>query len=177
MRSRTLVTVIVASGLIAVGGTLIAQAAIPSADGVFTACINKTSGAVRMIDAEKTPRINCAANEIRRTWNAQGQPGADGVSGYQIVTVEDEFTFSGNTIRVSDSASCPNGKKVVGGGGHAAYLPAGAEFFRNTTVAVTEPVINEIAWHVEFGKDDGTVFGAGDRLVWTVYAVCVTALP
>ena len=69
MRSRTLVTVIVASGLIAVGGTLIAQAAIPSADGTFTACINKTSGAVRIIDAEKTPRINCATNEIRRTWN------------------------------------------------------------------------------------------------------------
>jgi hypothetical protein len=177
MRPRTLITVIVSSGLLALGGTLMAQAAIPGADGVFTACINKTSGAVRIIDAEKTPRVNCAANEIRRTWSAQGQPGADGVSGYQIVTSEDEFTFQGNTIGVADSAGCPAGKKVVGGGGHASYLPAGAQFFHGAAVVITQPLLDGSAWEVDFGKTDGSVFNPGDRIEWSVYAVCVTALP
>jgi hypothetical protein len=59
--------------IMTLGGVLIAHAAIPSADGTFTACINKTSGAVRIIDAERTPPVNCASNEIRRTWS-QGAP-------------------------------------------------------------------------------------------------------
>ena len=70
---------VVAATAILVGATgiWVAQAAIPSSGDVFTACVLKTSGALRLIDAESTPPVNCKSSESRVTWNEHGQDGQD----------------------------------------------------------------------------------------------------
>jgi hypothetical protein len=53
-------------------------------------------------------------------WNAAGQPGADGVSGYEVVGKRDSRTFNtGDIIGFDDSVSCPAGKVAIGGGADA----------------------------------------------------------
>jgi hypothetical protein len=78
--------VIAALGVVAAGG--IANAAIPSADGVIHACYNsssKPSGQLRVIDPQTG--ATCAKNETALNFNQQGPkgdkglPGADGKDG------------------------------------------------------------------------------------------------
>jgi hypothetical protein len=112
MRARTLI-----AAAAVLGGTLgtslvVAQAAIPDANGVITACYTKPSSALRIIDSASA---SCKKTETPITWNQQGQPGAngaDGVSGYQIVTniKSPGVGFTG------EAAFCPQGKHVLGGG-------------------------------------------------------------
>src|SRR3954466_4837412 len=47
-----------------VGGT-VAYAAVPSASGVLTACVQKSTGAVRLIDVEKNPPATCSNTEFK----------------------------------------------------------------------------------------------------------------
>jgi Collagen triple helix repeat (20 copies) len=57
-----------------------AQATIPDANGVYTACYLKTIGSVRVIDTAKT--TTCTSLETKFTWNAQGStPGPTGPQG------------------------------------------------------------------------------------------------
>ena len=69
------------------------------------ACVDK-QGNPRIVDDPAT----CRPNETPLTWNAQGQPGPPGVSGYEVVTVSSTTTFD-------ITVPCPAGKKVLGGGG------------------------------------------------------------
>ena len=124
MRPRTLIAVVVAAGLLAFGGNLIAQAAIPSATKVFTACVNKTSGAVRLIDAEATPPVQCKSSEFRTTWNQAGQPGPPGV-----LSPDDLYTASNNA-----------GNEVLSG------------FFATSLCDVGDTVLGAIVVHVS-GSD------------------------
>jgi type VI secretion system secreted protein Hcp len=71
-------------------GTAVAIAAIPSSDGVITACrvtTGTTPGQLRVIDTEATPPQTCTTNEATVTWNQtgpagpQGDPGPPGDSG------------------------------------------------------------------------------------------------
>lgn len=57
-----------------------AQAAIPDADGVYTGCYQKITGATRVIDAS---RQVCRPMETMITWNEAGQPGPAGPPGVQ----------------------------------------------------------------------------------------------
>jgi hypothetical protein len=63
--------------LLAAGG--VAAAAIPASNGVITGCYSKTTGALRVIDAEAG--ATCAKSEKRVTWNQQGPRGKQGVRG------------------------------------------------------------------------------------------------
>lgn len=56
-----------------------AQAAIPDADGVYTACYLKANGSVRVIDTAFT--TICKSSEIKLIWNAQGPSGPAGPAG------------------------------------------------------------------------------------------------
>jgi hypothetical protein len=102
--------VILASAVVLVVGGAVAYAAIPNANGVYTACITKSTGAVRIIDPSNG--ATCKSSEMLRTWNQQGQPGTDGVAGYEIVT----NVKSPGVGFLGESAFCPQGKHVLGGG-------------------------------------------------------------
>src|SRR6266545_892609 len=106
----------------------VGYAAIPSSDGVVTACYAK-SGDLRVIDAEAGAQ--CKAGETALSWNQTGpagpagtqgppgppgppgEPGAAGISGYEIVvqSVEIPGNQSGGLF-----VQCPSGKKALSGG-------------------------------------------------------------
>jgi type VI secretion system secreted protein Hcp len=65
-------------------GTAVAIAAIPSSDGIITACRVTTGtppGQLRVIDTEATPAQTCSAGEATLTWNQQGPAGPQGDPG------------------------------------------------------------------------------------------------
>ena len=75
-RARLLVCLSTVSALALGGG--IAWAAVPDSSGVITGCYEAGGqGDLRIIDAADS----CKRNEIRLTWNQQGQPGAQGLAG------------------------------------------------------------------------------------------------
>jgi hypothetical protein len=111
MARRTLILGVLAGSVATalVGG--IAWAAIPSANGTIRACYD-AGGNLKVIDEGKSCAKGWTGPLI---WNQQGTPGTpgtDGVSGYEIVT-RDKIPGLGFT---GEGASCPDGKKVLGGG-------------------------------------------------------------
>jgi hypothetical protein len=100
------------------------------------------------VDKQGNPRIvddpaNCKASETPLTWNAQGQQGPPGVSGYEVVTVT-------STTSTDVTVSCPTGKKVFGGGGvlqpaemlhdMAASFPVGETAWRTIIEPFSSPL-------------------------------------
>lgn len=53
-----------------------AYAAIPNSNGIFTACVDKTTKQLRLIDTG-----NCKTTEFKVFWNQKGQPGTPGQQG------------------------------------------------------------------------------------------------
>jgi hypothetical protein len=73
----------------------IAYAAIPDGNGVYTACMLKSIGTIRLIDPSlpaSNPMGHCSSLETRITFNQQGQqgspgsPGAPGKDGQSVTT-------------------------------------------------------------------------------------------
>jgi type VI secretion system secreted protein Hcp len=66
-------------------GTAVAIAAIPSSNGIITACratgTGATQGALRVIDTEATPPETCTTGEATITWNEAGPAGPPGPQG------------------------------------------------------------------------------------------------
>jgi type VI secretion system Hcp family effector len=65
-------------------GAAVAIAAIPSSNGVITACrvtTGATPGQLRVIDTEATPPQTCTTNEATVTWNQAGPAGPPGPQG------------------------------------------------------------------------------------------------
>src|SRR2546421_11434418 len=81
MKGRRVVVSVAVVAAVAAGG--VAYAAIPNSSGVFTGCVLKSNGQVRLIDPslDSGPLSRCRPNETQVTWNQQGQPGATGASG------------------------------------------------------------------------------------------------
>ena len=158
------------------GGTWIAQAAIPSADGTITACYTKPSSALRVINADTA---SCKRGETALTWNQEGAPG---VSGYEVVTKNDSTIATSPTDIITDSVACPLGKVAVGGGGNGtvvvdqgdALLVVGA-----ADVSATFPIegdANDPAeWAVRFAKLNGTAFAQDQGVLYTLFVTCVDA--
>ena len=76
------VLALVLTGLALAAG--VAYATIPDSGGVYTACMLKNVGTVRLIDPT-LPASNlmshCSSLETQITWNQQGQPGPQGPAG------------------------------------------------------------------------------------------------
>jgi Collagen triple helix repeat (20 copies) len=76
--------VLVAAGFAVAGG--VAYATIPSSGNVYTACMLKGVGTIRLIDPS-LPSSNllghCTSLETQVSWNQNGQPGAPGPPGPQ----------------------------------------------------------------------------------------------
>jgi type VI secretion system Hcp family effector len=79
-RGLVLLAVVAALGLVAG----IAYSAIPDSGGVYTACVQKSTGAVRLIDPSVSTN-RCTNAETQASWNQVGQQGAKGATGVQGV--------------------------------------------------------------------------------------------
>ena len=84
MRQRRALMAAGVSGLVLAIAGGIAYAAIPSTDKVFTACMLKNVGTIRLIDPS-LPAGNllsrCTTSETKVSWNQLGQPGPAGIAG------------------------------------------------------------------------------------------------
>jgi len=81
-RKRVVILVAVA-GLVSAG---VAYATIPDGNKVFTACMLKNVGTVRLIDPSlpaANPMAHCSSLETQVSWSQQGQPGPTGPAGPQ----------------------------------------------------------------------------------------------
>lgn len=68
------------------GAAGIAYAAIPDGGGVYTACLNNSNGAIRLIDPAlpgSSIRSHCTNAETQIAWNQQGPKGDTGATGPQ----------------------------------------------------------------------------------------------
>lgn len=181
---RTLVIAFIALAAVVAGS--FAYAAIPSTNGVISAC-KDAKGSLKVIDAEAGQA--CSGNQQLLTWNEQGPAGppgpagpsgpkgdtgpagttgpagpagADGVGGYQVVA-QTTATNSNSTKFIN--VSCPSGKKPVGGGGWL-FITDG-----NGPVGLTASHPDPSSWRV-VAKE----FAPTTAEWWlTGYAVCVTA--
>jgi hypothetical protein len=69
-------------------GAGVAYAAIPSSSGVYTACLYKNLGTIRLIDpsiqhASILPLGHCLSDETQITWGQTGPQGIQGPQGPQ----------------------------------------------------------------------------------------------
>ena len=136
LASRTALRAAVVGG---VGAVVVlgasAVASIPSANGTIYGCYAKSSGATRIIDPG---RQKCTTSEQPISWSQRGPrgpigpqglrgvrgpagtngtngtDGTDGVSGYE--EVDEIYADQPLPIDKGFTASCPTGKKVLGGG-------------------------------------------------------------
>jgi hypothetical protein len=129
-RKRVLLAGTLATALCLVGG--VAFATIPDRGDVIHACYAASTGSLRVVDTAKGAR--CAAGEKKLRWNvkgrlglqgpqgAQGSQGATGSQGAQGPPGLSAYEQVHRQILVNAgadanvSASCPAGKKVIGGG-------------------------------------------------------------
>jgi hypothetical protein len=167
-RTTGIVVAALALGL----GTGIAAAQIPDpATGTITSCYAGKGGAVRIIDTGAA----CKSGETKLTWNQHGNPGTNGtngtngVSGYTRVSDSGTYVFPGDEPFVTAGVTCPTGRKVLGGGGNAAYASG------HVYIASSYPS-SDTNWQVTFGFEGGNGnFPEGSELHWNVFATCATA--
>jgi hypothetical protein len=89
-----------------------------------------------------------------------------GVSGYQIVTATANNPNLPNKSLISQTAVCPAGLRVVGGGVQQTSLPG-----LSAVLTSSYPDTNQ-SWFAEFRNMSGVSLGA---ITITVYAVCANA--
>lgn len=150
-------------GAIVVGGVAIAQT---GASGVITACVAANSGNLRIVSTAS----DCKANETATSWNQQGPQGipgadgADGISGWE--RVEGEWrTQSPHSIGYA-TATCPDGKRPLGGGYFTDFFAGTTDYF--LVPIASEPSQDERTWLVR-------VVNRTDRaLGYKAYAICAT---
>jgi hypothetical protein len=149
-RTRAVALAVAAVGVVTGG---IAYASIPSSGGIIHGCYMKSSGVLRVIDTDVGAA--CKSTEKSLDWNAQGLPGLEIVTDVHSSAEEvlEEGTFT---------ATCPTGKKVIGGGANHTSYDGSA----NRTVLASWPSGDD-EWSATFsGAGSGTGFKA------TVYAIC-----
>ena len=136
-------------GIGTLGAAGIAVAGIPRQDGVINGCYNNTNGGLRLIDSSTGDA--CKTGETAIQWNQTGPQGPagpagpagpvgpqgpagpegpagpqglagpagpGGSSGYEVVRANGETDTADSK---AEAATCPAGKKAVGGGGSASF--------------------------------------------------------
>jgi hypothetical protein len=141
----------------------LAASLVPSAAEAQTisACYTRKNGTMYRVGEPNTPADCTSTAHVKETWNTQGAPSAPGVSGYQIVVSPETISDSNRHTVV---ATCPAGKKVLGGG----YINANSH---GLDVISNGPDWQGSLWAVEVQK---TV--AIDITVH-VYAICASVAP
>ena len=151
-----------------------------AATNKLTGCRNTSTGTLDQVKAGLLPMGGaCGAGEVAVTWNktgprgpqgatgatgatgAPGAPGAPGVSGWQMVTSTSSYSSVSPRQQV---ATCPPGKKVVGGGGSANPV---------AVLYASHPLPDGVSWNVLAIESPAT---SGNWYL-DAFAICVTALP
>jgi hypothetical protein len=153
--------------------------AFTNSQNVIHACVNVENGQVRLLDVQsgQQDRQQCRANETAIDWNQSGpagtdgpagvtgpagSAGADGVSGYEVVTSTSPTV--GSNAAATAVASCPTGKRPVGGGIRAPF---------------SQSPYGVLGWQILSSFPDGSGWSASamqnytTQGSFTVYAVCV----
>jgi hypothetical protein len=147
---------------VAAGG--IAYASIPGSNGVIHGCYQKINGQLRVIDPAAGG--GCTANESPLSWNQ--------FSGYEIVSSAFDETANSSTFAVfEESASCPTGKVVLGGGVFARFVDAGGQ--GHPAQLDSSWPLSSNTWDVRLSRSDGGFFDVGEGVRGTVYAICANA--
>ena len=153
----TIAALTLAGGAIAYGAGVFA-----GGDGAITACANNDNGNLRALDSESSrPSLQaCRDNETPVTW---GSGSGGSTSGYQVVTATSSDI--GADYLATGTATCPTGKKPVGGG------------MKYDLTAVSSP--NH--WTLVQSYPDGSGWTVvafenfGPASQFTTYAVCIDA--
>jgi hypothetical protein len=157
---------------VAMGG--VAYASIPDSGGVFHGCYATTEGLVLGIPHTKgetrlvQPGEACRSYEQAVSWNQQGTPGTNGVSGWTRVSTR----FESSGTEVFGSQPCPVGTKVLGGGSETLVGTAGndAGTFAATKISNNSALLNDTTWNVHVVFDSPPPAGQVNKL--EVEAIC-----
>lgn len=172
-RTRNIAVGVGLGALLFAGG--VASAQIPQ-NGNITTCYMKSGGAIRVIDAATT---GCRSNETQLVIDqdgTQGEPGINGISGYEIV--RDQGTQDGSTsVGIAKGVQCPEGKVVLSGFGTGLVEPAAGTIGPADLVGIDiiTGVTNAVV--ASFAKVGGDPFVATDSFRWSVGAVCADLAP
>ncbi|MBE2317352.1 hypothetical protein DVA67_015325 [Solirubrobacter sp. CPCC 204708] len=103
------------AGVLALGLTGGAVAAIPSADGAITACMTTADGRLRIVDGEQEVGRSCLPGEKPLSWNQTGPPGPAGPSFARIIEHPGAFIgeHAGHDKHVGILTLAPNTHHVV----------------------------------------------------------------
>jgi hypothetical protein len=113
----------------------VAYATIPGGGGVYTACMLRNVGTVRLIDTSLPPSnlmSHCTSLETQVTWNQEGQPGAQGLPGAKGADGaagkdgKDGKDGQSVTQAPADSSACPTGGVTLTAANGAANVCNGA---------------------------------------------------
>lgn len=187
--------VLAAAGILLLGGG-IAAASIPSSNGVFYACMNKKTGALRLIDPSLKVVSNlshCAATEKQVNWNKSGAAGrqsffgpiavaatdAGGATGpFQTLFTGGQFTFLGTCgssgghqevdLWIKSSANHSAWAAAPGGSDPALVSGGGPYGNANTDAGIPERVIHSGTYSASpiFGSASGSAVSPDGHMVF-----------
>jgi hypothetical protein len=183
LRSLLILGAIAALGI----GAAFAYGSIPDSNGLIHVCYPLGAGGqvdggatLRVIDPSSTAKngSSCKTNEAPLNFNQSGPPGqngtdgtngTNGVSGYQIVSFDSNLPpegdgFSGTAQQIE--ATCPAGKKVLGGG-------VTTDQWVNSIVRFSGPV-GDTKWDVIIQRTNDGDSPDKDNVGVHVYAICAT---
>jgi len=134
MRRRDLITAAAGALVATVLAGGVAWAAIPSGGGVYTACMLKNIGTVRLID-KSLPANNLMSHckpalEVEISWNQQGQSGPQGMQGPPGANGDDGTDGAGPTVApvAAGDPNCPaGGAAITDAAGSTAYVCSGRD--------------------------------------------------
>ena len=162
--SRAAFGLLVAGVVIVTAVTIVNAHGPGPATGVIHSCV-KDNGELTIVSANAT----CKNNETALDWNGegvQGPPGQAGVSGYELVLNESESTVVIPNAIYLAGAQCPDGKKVLGGGG-----AIGFGLFAETVVIQSYPS-SETDWQVVYHSLPTAQTDPPLMRTFRAYAIC-----
>lgn len=178
---------VLAGALVLVLGSLLARPAEVQESQTFRACYVPDVGAIYLIGIPGLPADCLSGSHVEVSWTEggegppgpqgeqgppgpqgeqgppgpqgeQGPTGPPGISGYEIVEVEQTITMAPGDPGVFVTATCPSGKKILGGG----YSSGGFFTFLNSSP------VGDSGWQVLVVNRHTTTFTAPV----TVRAIC-----
>ena len=167
---RNLLVVLTIITALAIGGAS-AVVANGNSGNVIYACVNNSSGTVKIVAADTV----CHENSTLVHWNQEGTPGTDGVDGTDGTDGEKgdpgptsgaaSEVVAGNGSTALSTAVCPAGTFAIGGGYFMTNDSPPFASFPSTTSAGIPPAGSPApAWTVIKNPSDGVSV--------TAYAVC-----
>ena len=171
--------VLVAAALLVVSAAAggIAWASVPDSNGVIHGCYSvngakATNGT--QLNIINSDAASCSKGKQAVTWNQTGQDGTDGapgISGYERVARSFEYVaIAGRDQAPALAIACPEGKKVLGGGGSVAIADAVGEPGDFGNVTESRPN-SDTGWVIRVARVNGFI-ATGEVAYGNIYAIC-----